>query len=199
MATLELGTIDAQTIDPEALTRAYDAYQHDAFDGYFPDEEGVGALASDFVGAAVSTIAAHAGSDEETAFINEDTAAQDVDTLRSSLKTDGFRTPLLTIAHETVKSWLAAQFKDADDPLRTAIGAYADDVFAAAPRDEQEASLNAAQYIQEGPALAAIINEISEVNIEHLSGKDLQSGAFLVYDGTKYGTAADDPNMVLFE
>lgn len=150
------------------------------------------ALASDFVGAAASAIAAHAGSGEETSFINEDT-------LRSSLKTDGLRTPLLTIAHETVKSWLAAQFEDADDPLCTAIGAYADDVFAAAPRDEQEASLNAAQYIQEGPALAAIINEISEANIEHLSGKDLQSGAFLVYDGTRYGTATNDPNMVLFE
>ncbi len=27
----------------------------------------------------------------------------------------------------------------------------------------------------------------------------MQSGAFLVYDGTKYGTATDDPNMVLFE
>lgn len=72
-------------------------------------------------------------------------------------------------------------------------------LFAAAPRDEQEASINAAQYIQEGPALAAIVNEISEANIEHLSGKDMQSGAFLVYDGTKYGTATDDPNMVLFE
>lgn len=199
MAILELGTIDARTIDAEALTRAYDAYRHDAFDGYLPDAEGVGALASDFVNAAAKTIAAHVGAGEQTSFINEDTAAQDVDALRSSLKTDSFRTPLLTITHETVRSWLAAQFKDADDLLRTALGAYADDMFAAAPRDEQEASINAAQYIQEGPALAAIVNEISEANIEHLSGKDMQSGAFLVYDGTKYGTATDDPNMVLFE
>ena len=37
MAILELGTIDARTIDAEALTRAYDAYRHDAFDGYLPD------------------------------------------------------------------------------------------------------------------------------------------------------------------
>ncbi len=128
MAILELGTIDARTIDAEALTRAYDAYRHDAFDGYFPDAEGVGALASDFVNAAAKTIAAHVGAGEQTSFINEDTAAQDVDALRSSLKTDSFRTPLLTITHETVRSWLAAQFKDADDPLRTALGAYADDV-----------------------------------------------------------------------
>lgn len=199
MTTMELGTINARTIDPEALTRAYDAYQHDAFDGYFPDSEGVGMLAANFVNAAVSAIAAHVGDGEATAFVNEDTAAQDVDTMRSSLKADSFRTPLLTIAHATVKSWLATQFKDASDPLRAAIDAYADDVFAAAPRDEREASLNAAQYIQEGPELAAIVNEISETNMEHLSGKDMQSGAFLVYDGAKYGTATDDPDMVLFE
>lgn len=201
MAELELGAVDAQNIDVQALVDSFNARVDAYYGGYFPDSRGTSLLAADFVKGAANAIAEHMKNGTPESFVNEDTAAESVDDLRSSLKVDTYRTPLLTIAHALVNDWLTVQFGDnADqDPIASAFSAYAQDVFAPAPKDEKEAWMNTAVYMPEGPELADIYNSIDETRVDHLSGKHMQAGAFLVYDGTTYSQPTDDPNMNLFE
>lgn len=198
MTALEIGDI-VESGNPDDAVKHFNSYVASNYGGYFPDQRGTAELAADFIKGASTSILQHLKDGQAISFIAEDTAAQDVDDLRSGLKIDSFRTPLLTIANYLVNNWLVFAFGDEDDELTSLFRAYASDVFAPAPRDEKEAWMNAATYMPEGDELAALYNSIAETQVEHLSGKHMQDGAFLVYDGTKYDAATKDPNMVLFE
>ncbi|MEE1296119.1 MAG: hypothetical protein UHD09_04595 [Bifidobacterium sp.] len=201
MADVEIGDVNAATIDVDALVNDFNSRVDSNYGGYFPDSRGTSYLAADFVKGAAQAIAAHMKDGDPTSFVPEDTDAESVDDLRSGLKIDSYCDPLLTIAKYLVNDWLVSEYGDnaAKDPVATAFRAYADDVFAPAPKDDSEKWMNACAYLPEGPELAAIYNDIAETNVEHLSGKDMQDGAFLIYDGTKYDEPTKDPDMRLFE
>ncbi|KFI63365.1 hypothetical protein [Bifidobacterium cuniculi] len=82
------------------------------YGGYFPDSRGTSYLAADFVKGAAASIARHLEDGDPTSFVPEDTDAQGVDDLRSGLKVDSYRTPLLTIAKYLVNDWLVVEYGD---------------------------------------------------------------------------------------
>ncbi|NEG69359.1 hypothetical protein [Bifidobacterium choloepi] len=208
MSEQEIGDVRAATIDPEDLADVYTERTASEYGGYFPDQRGVSYLGADFVKAAAAQIQKQLGTGETVEF-QGDASDETVANMREELKIDSYRTPLLAIARATVDDWIKFQFveleqapSDAMDPKKSAIAtlfkAYETSVLKPV-NDEKEAALNTAAFLTEGDELQSLNNTIAETNVEHLSGKHMQDGVFLVYDGTKYSDPLQDPNMVMFE
>ncbi|EFA23264.1 hypothetical protein [Bifidobacterium gallicum] len=206
---IEIGAVDATTmLEPQTLVDAYTERVASNYGGYFPDTRGVGLLGADFVKLAAEQIRSQVADGESVDFAR-DSSDDVVANMREALKIASYRRPLLAIARYIVSDWITFQFVDleqaesvAADPTKAAIAtlfkAYMEAAFAPA-NDDEEAALNTAAYLPEGDQIADIVNTIDEMNIEHLSGKHVQDGGFLVYDGTKYADPLQDPNMMLFE
>lgn len=208
MSELEIDGVNGTDIDPESLADVYTERTASEYGGYFPDTRGVSFLGADFVKLAAEAIQKQLTTGGEVEF-QGDATDETVANMREELKIASYRTPLLAIARATVFDWIRFQFveleqapSEAMDPKKSAIAtlfkAYATSVLEPV-NDEKEAALNTAAFLAEGDKVQSLVNSIDETNVEHLSGKHMQDGVFLVYDGTKYEDPLQDPNLVMFE
>lgn len=197
MAIEEIETADGCNLNAEELVQSFDARIDSNYGGYFPDTRGISALGEDFVRLTAQAIDKQTAEGETVEF-RADATDENVANLREELKIHTFRAPMLAIARTIVSDWTRFRFADSvhTKTCGTLFQAYCDAVLQPV-NDESERHLNAAKYVPESDRLQAEVNEIPEDQTEHVSGKHLQDGAFLVYNGEKYNGPMEDPEVLM--